>query len=487
MFIGYLLYIKRRRTNNEFQPLQDKDGLLQRRLGVFERFFVKTSGGTIISVLLISSKVPLSTRIAYRALCLINQRFPLLRMRIFKKGNSLWFKEMTNSSKIAFNICKEYTANQWTPVLEKESCIPLDLYMGPLWRVTLLKEEYDNTLDEYINCFVLTINHSICDGTSRMAFFTQLLEYINNLHLGKDVQVESLPFLPPSSFLMESKVQPTCLQRMQSTLSTALRKVKHTIVRSSPEINVFLNVYPPAIMQDPYIFKRTSIISTVITARELAMVVQMGKEHGCTVHSIITAACRLAMARILKKGSLIKSQEPLKFISSFNVATRRYCEPIVSLNQVGCFISSIIMNNPTPSTRSLNYDLFWDYTKKCHGVIKDKIGQGEHYQMERFVRVADFTSPLLSHSNRYTSVFNISNLGKFTIDNGFDKDAVFHCKGMYCASDEQDVGTLFGHNIVTVDGELYWSLFFFPHITTKKQAEELLSLTLDILRQGCAL
>ena len=45
------------------------------------------------------------------------------------------------------------------------------------------------------------------------------------------------------------------------------------------------------------------------------------------------------------------------------------------------------------------------------------------------------------------------------------------------------MGHVFGNNILTVDGKLYWAVEYFPHVTTKTQVEDFTDLSLLILKE----
>ena len=46
------------------------------------------------------------------------------------------------------------------------------------------------------------------------------------------------------------------------------------------------------------------------------------------------------------------------------------------------------------------------------------------------------------------------------------------------------MGHVFGNNILTADGKLYWAVEYFPYVTTKTQAEDFIDLSLQILKEA---
>ena len=54
---------------------------------------------------------------------------------------------------------------------------------------------------------------------------------------------------------------------------------------------------------------------------------------------------------------------------------------------------------------------------------------------------------------------------------------------MYFGLRGEKIGHVFGNNILTVDGKLYWAVEYFPRVTNKTQAEDFIDLSLQILKQ----
>ena len=58
---------------------------------------------------------------------------------------------------------------------------------------------------------------------------------------------------------------------------------------------------------------------------------------------------------------------------------------------------------------------------------------------------------------------------------------------MYFGLRGEKLGHVIGNNILTVDGKLYWAVEYFPHVTTKTQAEDFIGLVLaNFERSLCA-
>ncbi|KAK3739917.1 hypothetical protein QZH41_004937 [Actinostola sp. cb2023] len=397
---------------------------------------------------------------------------------------------MDDPSRIAFTTLEDHSAREWIQVFEQESRVSFDIFDGPLWRVTMLKEHYDEEQKQYENSLMFTFHHMICDGGAIMALYAQFLEYLNGLQQDKDVKVESMTLLPPCSYLMRQKLQPSTFEKVLFILLPTWMKIKSLFVK--PAKNLFMKVFPPTIMQDPSIVKRTSIVPKVIKAEWFSKMIKIGKQHNCKVHAIITAATRLAMAQILQSGTGNLLPIPLHFVSSFNVSMRKDCQPEVGMDEFGSFTSVVSMDIPTPCSLKCTPVAFWKFVQECNDAVQKKLEANEQYQMLKMFENVDFQaffstmiSTDISNGGRFNNAFNISNRGRFTIGNT-SNSVPFQFAGTYFAMAEQHIGPPLCNNIVSVNGDLYWGLIYFPNITTKKQAEQFIELSLSILREACS-
>lgn len=103
----------------------------------------KRSTSIIITLLRFKSRVPLDPEMARKALILLAQRYPLLRVKIVKKTHNggpvkEYFMEVDDPSEIKFEVVKDFSADDLEAVIERESAdVPLDFNFGHLWRAIL--------------------------------------------------------------------------------------------------------------------------------------------------------------------------------------------------------------------------------------------------------------------------------------------------------------------------------------------------------------
>ena len=115
---------------------------LSRSLGLAEQVLLErqkiNEWGAVTTVLLMESTKELDQGHLSKALHLVSQRYPLLRMRINESGgdNEAGFEEMENSNTVDFELLDKITADNWIEGLEEEiNDYQFDFGRGPLWRV----------------------------------------------------------------------------------------------------------------------------------------------------------------------------------------------------------------------------------------------------------------------------------------------------------------------------------------------------------------
>ncbi|KXJ06309.1 hypothetical protein AC249_AIPGENE24330 [Exaiptasia diaphana] len=354
----------------DFEPSVCEDGKLQRPLGMFEKTCqflsaLNDGSGNDITVLIVKSRVSLNPDMVKRALVLVQERYPLLRMRVH--GLTSKFKEMKDHFKVDFKTMNYYDPQEWVQAFEEESLIPFDLDQGPLWRVSMLKEHFDG--HHYENSLLFSFHHIICDGTSIMALYNTFLQYLNDLQNNNDVDVESMALNPPLAHFIGHKLHSSLLEKCLFKMLPTLIKIKNMLVK--PAQNISLATFPPPILQDPSIVKRTSVIPAVLRKDELSQLLMLGKKHGCTFHSVITAATRLAMAQILNTGSVKSKSDMVSFINGFNISLRNDAQPPIPKEEFGLFISVLQMNVPTPAVQKITPQDFRDFARECQCINKE--------------------------------------------------------------------------------------------------------------------
>ena len=474
------------------KPQEDKqlfaDGeRLSRRLGLSEKVLIERERvnhwGTVTSVLLLDSKEELNQDHLRKALSILPRRFPLLRMRINESGSEACFEEMDSPDTVDFGVLHGITADKWEEGFEGEiNGAWFNTGTGPLWRVRLLSEAFHE--GKFRNALVFTLQHAICDALSIFELQKKLLEFLTFLHSGKKFEVESVPFRPAMESLMSNLIEPSVGERLLFSSYFTLQRVKTFFTK--PE-NLYLSVYPPVANSDPSVAKKTCLLSRNLSEQETRLLIKGCKENKCTVHGAITASTHLAIARILqqKKHDL---ETPVSVESGYTVSLRKYCQPKVNSDEFGAYVCVSALSVPVPLLYPDDKQGFWEFARACTREVHTHLSSGKHLNVPKLYHCVDIpaycrVSNYEYNEGRRTQIMTITNCGALKTDQS--EESPYKFGGMYFGLRGEKIGHIFGNNILTVDGKLYWAVEYFPHVTTTKQAEEFTDLSLQILKDVC--
>ena len=316
---------------------------LSRRLGFFERYFVTTATdsniGYINTVLLLNSTVKLDPDHVKKALFMLLQRFPLLRMRVtvdeFKQP---CFEEMENQQILDFRSIDDINSDDWLYAFEKQiNGAPFNTAQGPLWRVALLAEtcESSGEVNLYRNTLLFTFHHVIADALSVFELKKKLIEYLGVLYKGKAIDVKSLPFRCPVEEAIKNFTRPNVFLRFMIVMLLTIRKLRVKMFSKSKPDNLYLSTFLPP--QCPSVARTTYAVPRNLSREQTGAVINCSKRNKCTVHGAITAATHLAMAKILQQNSASDSkiQSPLSMNSTYTVNIRKECQPKIESEEFG--------------------------------------------------------------------------------------------------------------------------------------------------------
>ena len=462
---------------------------LSRRLGMLEQVLLereKINGwGTVTSVLLLDSAHELNQDHLRKALGLLTKRYPLLRMRIkdIDSGHGACFEEMENPETVDFELLDKITSDDWIEGFEDElNSYLFDIGKGPLWRVRLLKETFSE--GKFRNALVFTFQHVICDALSIFELQKFLLKLLTALHGGEEFKVESLPFRPPLESLMPELVQPNILERLLFSSFFMLQSAKNIFFKPK---NSFLSVYPPVANAEPSVMKKTCLLARSLSEEETKLLITSCKANKCTVHGAITASTHLAIARIMQKEKQ-DLKTPVSVESSYSISVRKECEPKVNSDDFGAYVSASALSIPIPLISSTDKQGFWELARACTREVHTQVNSGKHRKLLKFYHCIDIPSyckmsKFEHNQGRRNHICNINNYG--SQQTNLADNSPYKFAGTYFGIQAAKTGHVFGNNLMTVDGRLYWAVEYFPHVTTKTQAEELFELSLEILKHSC--
>ena len=457
-----------------------------RPLGITERVLLErqriNGWGTITSALLVDSTQELKQDDLRRALGLLTKRYPLLRMRIKETADEVFFEEMEDHDKVDFDLLDHITADNWVQGTEGElNGDHFDITSGPLWRVKLLKENFSE--GKYKNAVVFTFMHVICDALSIFALQRKLLEFLNSLSSGQEVEAESLPLRPPLESLADV-VHPSTKEKILFSSFFKFQQTKAFLVKPK---NLFLSIYPPVARKDPAVTKKTSLLARSLTEEETKLLINRCKENRCTVHGLITASTHLAIARILHRGKHdLKS--PVSLESSYTISLRKDCVPKLSNEEFGAYMTASGLTITVPPVEPNDKQGFWEFARECSRKVHAQLDSGKYRNLPKLYQCVDVRSyckmsNIDFNEGRRVQILNITNCG--ALETKQAEDVRYKFAGWYFGLRGTKTSHLFGNNIMTIDGRLYWAVEYFPHVTIMKQAEEVFDSTLEVIKQAC--
>ena len=493
--VGYFFFI-----SLNFNAVYDRDykicytgtGKLSRRLGVFERFFFHQAGGnntgSIHTVLLLKSEVRLDQGHVKRALLMLLERFPLLRMRVTDRLNQLWFEEMENSQTLDFRSIEDVNADEWQCAFERQiNSLPFNTERGPLWRIALLRETSDAEGMQilYKNTLLFSFHHIICDAPSIYELKKKLVEFLGLLYNSEPTEVTSLPFRPPIECFLHHLITLGIWERLLICANFTYHKLRVAFCNSQPT-NLFLSTFrPPA---DSSVAEKTCIIPYNLTRDETLALIRCSKVNKCTIHGAITAATHLAMSQLLE-CSHKDLKLPCQIDSTYPVNIRKECQPRIEREEFGLYASfnslQILINSPTLGSPQK----FWEFARSCTTEVHRSIDSGHHRNFLKLfccVDIPSFCNVSFHEKDHslYKTLFNLNNLGSLSIDQEGNSPYMF--AGSYFAVQSTKIRYVMGNNICTINYRLYWAVEYSPEITTKTQAEEFVDLSMRIPMDACS-
>ena len=472
-------------------------GKLSRRLGFFERYFLTIATDTNVchanTVLLLNSTVKLDPDHVKKALFMLLQRFPLLRMRVtvdeFKQP---CFDEMENPQFLDFRSINDLHSGDWLYAFEKQiNGSPFNTLRGPLWRVALLTETCESSREEHLykNTLLFTFHHVIADALSVFEFKKKLIEYLGVLYKGEAIDVKSLPFRCPLEEAIKNSTRPNVFLRFMIVVLLTIRKLRVKMFSKPQPDNLYLSTFPPA-TQSPLVARTTCAVPRNLSREETKAVINCSKSNKCTVHGAITAATHLAMAKILQQNSArdSKSQSPLSITSTYTINIRKECQPKIESDELGLYMSFDRLQIEVNPFTMEGVESFWEFARSCTKEVHDRIDSGKHLQglqVLQCVNIPSFWAQSCYEVERglQPEIFNLTNLGALSIDE--EGKSPYKFAGSYLAVQTAQFCNIFSHNIFTINGRLYWTEEYSPEITTKSQAEEFADLSLHILMSAC--
>ncbi|MGK7880289.1 MAG: condensation domain-containing protein, partial [Crocosphaera sp.] len=242
-----------------------------RKLGSVENLFhIIHEFGGMIDVNVARIEGDIQPNILEKALLLLQNRYPLLRVRIIDLEDGAYFIS-ENIQKIPLQVITKTDENQWLEIAESELHKKFSQDFHPLCRITLLK----SSLRDGISEIIATFHHGITDGLSCMNFIDNLLIYYQKI-----VSQEKIS----NSF---SLTFPAPIEQNLDRNLVNYNQVKETKTEDSSDTLV-----PQLIIENEASLheRRTRIINRIINSKTLLNLKQQSKTQATTIHGALCAA-----------------------------------------------------------------------------------------------------------------------------------------------------------------------------------------------------
>lgn len=490
--------LRRKKSEEERYGFDDQVG---RRLGTFESTIdaFHSYGGSLQTVaLLLRSNVSLRLGSVREILEHLPKKHPVLRMRIQEvevKGKRLPLKcfiEMDEPYSVDFYAKSHKSAQNWESTFEKELLSPFDTSTGPLWRVRILREDFDPGDGYYNNTLVFTVHQAIADDTSMIKLCEDFLSLLNVKHHElKNSQSPSdqvklktvLPLRPPVTELMRRHI----VLAPREKILLALEQIFHRLISKlmGQPRHQFMGIFPPTSLQDKSTIKKTCILPRHLSKEAVSQLERHCKENKCSVHGAVIAATSRAISTMLQNGKLqIQMTIPL----CFNVNVRKDCSPPVSSDDLGCMSLDCEVKIRVPVI-DVTKESFWSFVKKCTQELQQAIMKGKHLSTLKLIDTFHLDLPGKMYkvsknkklAGRSDTLISISNVGQHRFGSE-DERRAFESKGVYFAGAGHNFGPVFGNNIVTINGELWWSVVYYSNVVTQETACQFADLVFKTLK-----
>jgi NRPS condensation-like uncharacterized protein len=314
---------------------------MKRKLFFFERLMY-VDGQTPVNCIItarIQGDIPAHN--LQSALKKVQGKHPLLRARVVEEARQLYFSFSENPPKIPLRVVERNSDEDWKKVTVTEWKTPFDMNEGPMVRMVWIKSQGISEL-------MLIGHHCICDGTSLITIFREILQIVDQ----PDVQLVAYP--PFQS--LEDLVPREVLSDFKMAL---LVKVKAALFRL---FALTVKAVDKAPLGEHY------LIFWQADAMQSAALAQRCKAEGTTPYAAMCVAFLLAFRQVNRarfKNRIMCPVDIRRFISNIRTdAMFNYAPPIA------------LSIDPRIDPRTG----FWDLARKLKQSISKKSGGLNAYE-----------------------------------------------------------------------------------------------------------
>jgi NRPS condensation-like uncharacterized protein len=364
---------------------------MKRKLFFFERLMY-VDGHTAINCIITARIIgDIGTDELHLALRKVQDKHPLLRATVIEEGKQVYFSFSESPPEIPLRVVDRKSDHDWKDVTAAEWKTPFNMRQDPLVRMVWIKSHGISEL-------MLIGHHCICDGTSLITVFREILQVVDQ----PDVQLTSYPPFQSLQEVIPQKV-------LSNGKMAVLIKVKGLLVRLFALTVKTVDTAPPG---DHYlIYWRADTV-------ESAAIVQRCKAEGTTPYAAMCVAFLLAFRQVNRarfKNRVMCPVDMRKFITNIR--------PDVIFNYAP----------PVPLRIDLRIDPrtgFWDLARKLKQSMSEKISRLNAYEHlmgaeELLTSIPKVISFLRQSKGSYDFAF--SNVGRVAMADSYQS---FHVESL---------------------------------------------------------
>ncbi|XP_027215419.2 uncharacterized protein [Penaeus vannamei] len=361
--------------------------------------------GTCYEITLVTRK-PLLEEQFRRTLSHFYKKVPNVRICFGERDGEMWLREMPQEI-IDFEFLPAGKSDE--DLHTKLQCYDFQKMTGPLWCVKLRPEPdcspdgvFREGIEGYPHMYSMYwgINHAITDGTSNSTLCGFIVQLLDDVLAGKEINDEEQLGI----YISDERTKQALREQEARVDSDAVLRSKLTKEYQS-------------------LFGRRSLVTTLFKdvgeekARTLHMTRDLDLEtsaafikrchaEGITVNSAFTAIGNFAIVDLLAKAGL--EQESYSIRSEHVVNARRYWKGD-NTGYLGCHITPLL-TSVFETPRKFSAD-FWNYAKPIDEELRRKINGGTVLQMERIKSIVPKTSDI---DPTFEFEFCLTNMGDLT-------------------------------------------------------------------------
>ncbi|XP_068213533.1 uncharacterized protein [Palaemon carinicauda] len=452
-----------------------------RPLGYAERCMSKAHDYgcmTTVYSLWLSSKAPLDFESIQRAAEIMYRKMPNLRMRMSRRGKELWWKESPQSTLDVEELVTDNIEASVESLLQR----PYNLEEGPLWFarfVTLPKSGNSKDDKDFTHKYVCIFgfHHNASDGTSNMKFCKVFLKVLNDLAMGKEIDMkEEGTFAVPLQDALGDQIH-----TLWFFMNVFFKRLFTAILTFGISVRNFTSLFkmPAAIPAATHILQHEF---DEVTTKKL---ISRCKMEGVTLNSAFTAAANLSMYEMMISRN--EDLDETSLCSQQAINMRRYWPQELQPNTLGCHISLIDISFPTKRS---DLHSFWEYARDINKRLQDMLVEEQRPlklqpMSERLIILIRHNSWLAwlglpsANDNHYT-VTNMGNLHTTFPGVGEAVEATKVLRSVSC----HFMPTLCQHTLQTFRGRFCYSLDYYTQKLSKETATTYAQGIMDWLRKS---